>query len=161
MPDTGPAGHGAGAGDRDGSGAPGPALALALAAGAAPAFGQTPAVPPELQDSPALRVQHSGSAYHYLNGGGGQEERALMDARATDFPLKIVLAAGKGEYVVANQLSLLPAQGESLVVREVGPVLMVKAPPGRYALEAVYQGKTLRQSVSVGSGRQTVTLRFP
>lgn len=134
------------------------AIALGLATLAGPAAHAQMTAP---DGTAAPRVQHSGANFHYVNGGGGEQERAAMESKAGDFPLKIVLSAGTGEYIVANQVSLLPAQGETLVVRDAGPLLMVKAPPGSYTLETVYQGRTQKQAVKIGTGKQTVNVRFP
>ncbi len=81
-------------------------------------------------------------------------------ARRGEFRLKVVLSAGTGEYIVADKLSLVTPQGAVLVVRDAGPVVMIKVAPGAYAVEAVYQGRTERQNVS-GSGNQNVGFRFP
>ena len=132
----------------------------------APAGAQTTLTQP--LDKPPAAAEVSGSTTQgkskglpYLNGGGGSEERAEMDKRAAEFPLKLVLSAGKGEYIVAETLRLSTAQGEVLLVKEAGPVLRVKLEPGSYTLEVVYQGKAQRRSLKVGGKAQTVNLRFP
>lgn len=110
----------------------------------------------------APRVQHAGNSFHYIHGGGGGEERAALEARAAEFPLKIVLSAGTGEYIVADLLSLLPGSpGETLAVRDAGPLVMIKAPAGNYSLEVMYQGRTHKQPLKVSGARQTVNVRFP
>jgi hypothetical protein len=148
-----------------------PALALLLAASlfslaGAPACAQTTLTqpldkPPAAAEVSGSTTQGKGKGLPYLNGGGGSEERADMDRRAAEFPLKLVLSAGKGEYIVAETLRLSNAQGEVLQVKEAGPVLRVKLEPGSYTLEVVYQGKSQRRNLKVGSKAQTVNLRFP
>ena len=147
------------------------ALALLMAACliglcAAPAGAQTTLTqsldkPPADSAVRGSTTQGQAGGLPYLNGGGGSEERALMDKRAGEFPLKLVLSAGKGEYIVAESLRLSNAQGELLKVPDAGPVLRVKLDPGSYQLEVIYQGKTQRRTLKVGGKAQTVNLRFP
>ena len=43
-----------------------------------------------------------------------------------------------GISLVADRLSVLTPQGSLLIVRDAGPVVMMKLPPGPYVLEAAY-----------------------
>ena len=109
----------------------------------------------------APQVQHSPSGIDYISGGAGEEDRTAMAAHAAEFPLKVVLSASAGEYLVADKLSVVTPQGELLRVRDAGPVVMMRLPPGTYTLEATSQGRTERRTVRVGSGPETVNWRFP
>jgi len=97
----------------------------------------------------------------YLNGGGGDEERAAMAARQHEFPFKVVMSGARGEYVVADSLNVSTAQGEVLAIRDAGPIVMLKLPPGDYTLEASWKGKTERRSVRLATSAQTLEWRFP
>lgn len=130
------------------------AASLATAQAPAPAAASDPMV-----GMPA--VQSNAAGFRYLSGGAGSEERQAMDSRRREFPLKVVLSAGSGEYVVAETLSLVTPQGEVLVVRDAGPVVMIQAPAGAYTLVATYQGRTVRRAVPRGAAAQTLNLRFP
>lgn len=140
-----------------------PALLLGLIGAvslAGPAAAQTaPAAADPMVAVPV--VQTSPGGFSYLSGGAGSEERQAMDARRREFPLKVVLSAGKGEYVAAEKLSLVTPQGEVLTVRDAGPVVMIQAPAGAYTLVVTYQGRTERRTVSKATAAQTINLRFP
>lgn len=106
-------------------------------------------------------VQHSPDGIDYISGGVGEEDRTAMAARQGEFPFKVVLSAAGGEYLVADHLNVTTPQGKLLIIRDAGPVVMMKLPPGAYTFEATYQGKTERRPVRVGAGAQTLNWRFP
>jgi hypothetical protein len=106
-------------------------------------------------------VQHSPSGIDYLSGGAGEEERATMATRQAELPFKVVLSGAGGEYVVADRLSVIAPQGELLTVRDAGPLLMMRLPPGSYTLEATWQGRTERRPIRVGAPSQTIEWRLP
>ena len=106
-------------------------------------------------------VQRGPGGTDYLNGGGGQEERAAMAARQNEFPFKVVMSGARGEYVVADKLSVFTAQGELLVISDAGPIVMIKLRPGQYTLEATWKGKTERRSVNLAASAQTLEWRLP
>lgn len=130
------------------------ALSILLAAGGAAHAQGAPG-------TPVATVQHSPGGVDYLSGGAGEEERAAMASRQAELPLKIELSAKGGEYIVADHLSVRTPQGELLMVRDAGPLLMLRLPPGTYTLEAAWKGQTERRTVRVGGGAQTVEWRFP
>lgn len=117
----------------------------------------------QVSTSPATgsTVQHSPGGTDYLNGGAGDEERAAMAARQREFPFKVVMSAAGGEFVVTDKLSISTPQGELLAIRNAGPIVMIKLPPGQYLLEASWQGKTERRSVQLATSAQTLEWRFP
>ena len=117
----------------------------------------------QVSTSPATgsTVQHSPGGTDYLNGGAGDEERAAMAARQREFPFKVVMSAAGGEFVVTDKLSISTPQGELLAIRNAGPIVMIKLPPGQYILEASWQGKTERRSVQLATSAQTLEWRFP
>ena len=132
------------------------AWGLALCVAALPsAFAQTSPGP-----SAGPAVQHSPGGTDYLNGGVGDEERASMTARQREFPFKLVLSGAGGEFVVAERLSVSTPQGELLVIRDAGPIVMIKLPPGQYTLEATRKGQTERRSVRLATSAQTLEWRF-
>lgn len=112
-------------------------------------------------DAGAPAVQHSPGGIDYLSGGAGEEERAAMAARGRDLPLKLVLSGAGGEYLVAERVSVRTAQGELLTVRDAGPVVMMKLPPGSYTVEVAVQGRVERRNVQGGASAQTINWRFP
>jgi hypothetical protein len=128
--------------------------ALAVLSGPAAVAQTSPGTPgaPQVQQSPA--------GIPYISGGAGEEERRSMAARAGEFPLKVVLSQSVGEYVVADKLSIVTPQGELLLVRDAGPVVMMRLQPGTYTLEATWKGRTERRTVRVGNGAETVNWRL-
>jgi len=137
------------------------AWGLALCIAAIPLlFAQANAqVSPSPATAPA--VQQSPAGTEYLNGGGGDEERAAMAARQREFPFKVVMSGAGGEFVVADKLSVSTPQGELLAIRDAGPIVMIKLAPGQYTLEATWHGKTERRSVRLASSAQTLEWRLP
>jgi hypothetical protein len=117
----------------------------------------------QLSPSPATgpTVQQGPGGTEYLSGGGGDEERAAMAARQREFPFKVVMSGAGGEFVVADKLSVSTPQGELLAIRDAGPIVMIKLPPGQYNLEATWHGKTERRSVRLASSAQTLEWRLP
>lgn len=126
-----------------------PEVTAAIASGAPP--------PNSLPDS--TEVMHGGAGASYISGGAGASERAAMERKRRQFPLKLVLSAKGGEYIVADTVTLRSTRG-MLTAQQVGPLMMIKAPPGRYMVEVNYNGKTRRQSIQVGSQPREVNFSF-
>ena len=104
-------------------------------------------------------VRTTSGGIDYISGGAGEEERNAMATRQAEFPFKVVMSVPNGEYLVADRLSVLTPQGSLLIVRDAGPIVMMKLPPGPYVLEASYQGRTERRNVQVASISQTLNWR--
>ena len=129
---------------------------FALGAAASPyATAQTTVDPAEQP-----MVQRSGAGIDYISGGASENDRESMAARQGEFALTVVMSVPSGELTVADRLSVLTPQGSLLIVRDAGPVVMIKLPPGPYVLEASYQGRIERRSVQVASSAQTVNWRI-
>lgn len=127
-----------------------PATAAAIASQATPA------------SQPSLAVRQGSDGASFINGGAGSEERRNMASQRGQFPLKVVLSAQQGEYILAENFRLTANKGQPLLdVGDVGPWVMVSAPPGSYTLEVSYKGKTQRRSVKIGKSPTEVNLRFP
>jgi hypothetical protein len=130
---------------------------FALGAAAVPyASAQTKVEPPS---EPMVQTT-PGGIDDYISGGAGEEDRTTMAARQAEFPFKVVMSVPNGEYLVADRLSVLTPQGSLVIVRDAGPIVMMKLPPGPYILEASYHGKTERRSVQVAASSQTVNWRL-
>jgi hypothetical protein len=130
------------------------ALIFTCATLAQTALGADPGAPPP------PRVQSDGGVA-YLNGGAGEEERADIAAQRAAYPLRIVFSVPSGAYVVADHVDVSDARGKLLAVDSAGPLLLVKVPPGEYAVDASYGGKTERRAVRVGRDATTVNWRWP
>ena len=122
-------------------------LGLALVVHCAASAQSTPAAP----EAPPPEVQRAG-AIEYLNGGAGEEERAVMTAQQAAFPLRIVFSERGGGYAVVDRLELGQGGARLATIANAGPWLMLKLAPGDYALEATFAGKTERRQVKVAGG---------
>jgi propanediol utilization protein len=111
-------------------------------------------------DTPALHVQQAANGVQYLNGGVGTQERNAMNALAPEFPLEIMFTNHGGEYAVAEQVRVLNDSGEVVAVRNAGPLVMFKLPPGRYEVQAQFGQLTQQRIVHVGSNGSPSVLHW-
>lgn len=110
---------------------------------------------------PVPRVERAGGI-SYVNGGAGEEARAVIDRLSPDFALRNVFSGQGGQYVVAERVTLQNTSGgEPVVIRDAGPILMISLPPGRYTMEATVGGQSQRKIVQVGSAPTRVHWRWP
>ncbi len=123
------------------------ALAASAAAGAA---------------SPAPQALAGGS---FVCGGVGSDERRALAANAPDSNLSLELFAGKyGAYVADVDVRLHPAGSGATALSLVadGPICHLQLPPGRYEIEATFNGATRTAQARVPSrGRTHVAIAFP
>jgi hypothetical protein len=132
-------------------------LGLALVVTCA-ALAQTAAAVPGAAPPPT--VQRAGGV-EYLNGGAGEEERAVMNAQRGAFPLRIVFSEPGGAYVVADHVDVSRGNAKVLGVDKAGPLLMLKLAPGEYAIDTSYLGRTARRQVRVGAEGTQLDWRLP
>jgi len=99
----------------------------------------------------------------YVNGGIGEDESAAMKAEARHYPLSLVLSAGKdGEYLANVPLTIRNSAGKALLQTHAGPIVLIKAPPGKYRIAATRHGKRLERTVVVtAKGERQVRLHWP
>lgn len=116
---------------------------------------------PAASTSALAEQQGSSSGVAYISGGAGVEERGAMDAKRSQFPLKLVVSAAKGEFVVADTVRLIDSTGKTVLdASGVGPWVMIKAPIGSYRLEVGHLGKTQTKRLKLGGKPSQVNLRF-
>lgn len=106
------------------------------------------------------KVEHAGPIA-YLNGGAGLDEAEYMKARAREFPLQMVFSGRGGEYGVADRVIVRRAGEPVASIADAGPYLMMKLPPGRYTVEADFDGGVERRTVTVGRGTQRIDWNTP
>ncbi|CAD5198728.1 carboxypeptidase regulatory-like domain-containing protein [Pseudomonas sp. FEN] len=98
----------------------------------------------------------------YLTGGIGEDEtRAMLQARG--YNLHIVMSVGaKGEYVPDVDITIQKAGGESVLsLTQVGPMVYVKLPAGKYEIVSHRNGREERQSVVLsGEASETVNVNW-
>ena len=105
-----------------------------------------PTAPPEVQQHGAVSV---------LNGGVGEEEVRWFKAQSAQYPLQVVISGKGGEYGVADSLTVRQGNDEVVTVPDAGPWVMMALPPGRYTVEATFDGRTEKRNVQLaGKGVQ-------
>jgi hypothetical protein len=113
---------------------------FALAVASAPlAFAQSPAA-------------GGARSLNYVTGGVTKEEADALRAQANSFALELQFSRG-GAFASDVPVRIIDAGGR--VVMEIGaaqPILLLNVPPGRYTVEATFDGQTKRQTVDVGRG---------
>ena len=97
----------------------------------------------------------------YVSGGAGLEQRDAIAAVQSRFALRVVLSGKGGEYIVADSLTVRDSKGEVVNLSEAGPFVLLNVPPGRYTVEASYQGKTRHADVQVGREPRTLNWNWP
>jgi hypothetical protein len=109
------------------------------------------------------KVQNA-NGIDYMNGGAGEEARAVMDAKGAQFSLHNVFSGKGGEYVVARKVTITPVGGkavEPITIDNAGPILMVSLPPGSYTIEADVDGKTQRKTVKLAGQPVKLNWNWP
>jgi hypothetical protein len=130
------------------------ALTLALSGAVAAVAGPAPDLP-SFSDDPSARAPYSQvemiGSVAVLNGGGSIEDVNYVKSRAGEFSLQILFSGPGGQYGVADKVTLRSAGRDVVTVADAGPYLMLKVPPGRYTVEAEFDGAMEQRSVTVGS----------
>ena len=133
------------------------ALSGAVVAVAAPA--------PEISFDPtahALPAQPERVAgVEVLQGGASEEEMAYLQAQASRYALQVLFSGRGGAYGVAQKLTVRDGAREVVSVSDAGPLVMLKLPPGTYAVEADFGGAVERRAVTIGSGATRVNWNSP
>ena len=121
--------------------------AVPLVTAGAWASAQAPLPQPETQDGTT-----------YLNGGVGESEVQYLKSSMKDYSLALVFSRPGGEYLANVAVTIKDAKGRTVFdVASAGPYLLVKLPPGRYAVVAASQGDAKTRSVSVGTSAKSLT----
>jgi len=114
--------------------------------------------------SATAEAQRSGDDLVVVTGGVGVEERTALDAERDRYNLRLAFAEKSGEYVAAVQVRLTTADGREVYAGETeGPFMLARLPPGRYRLEAEYQGMRQARTFTVGAAQREplIYLRWP
>lgn len=102
------------------------------------------------QPAPELRTTPSTGSVHYVQGGASLEARAALQQAQPAFSVRNEFSGQGGEYVVPERVTVSGSQGQLLALEQVGPILMLDLPPGRYTLQAQYAGQVQTKDVEVG-----------
>ena len=105
-------------------------------------------------------AQNDGAAH--MCGGIGSDESVTIRSQMKDHPLALLFARTDGAYLADVDVTIQDAAtgAPALVFRARGPVCLVDLPSGAYTVQAVSDGVTKNQSVTIGSGSKTIDFRF-
>jgi len=131
------------------------AAAFALGCAIALPVGAQPALAPADASGPSL-----------MCGGVGSDSRYAMEDAARDANLRIELfIAQGGEYIAGVDLMLRPlGAGDTVSVRSEGPICYLRVAPGKYRIEASFEGitRSAQADVPARTNRPVrVALGFP
>ncbi len=114
--------------------------------------------------SATAEAQRSGDDLVVVTGGVGVEERTALDAERDRYNLRLAFAEKSGQYVAAVRVRLTTADGREVYAGETeGPFMLARLAPGRYRLEAEYQGARQARTLTVGAAQREpfIYLRWP
>jgi hypothetical protein len=98
-------------------------------------------------------------------GGVGNDERREMAAKAGGSSLALEFSlAGRGNYIADVEVTVRPAKGEAFTGRTDGPICYLQLEPGRYTVEASYNGtrKSTTATIPAKAGKPVrVAMSFP
>lgn len=111
------------------------------------------------------QVQSQGQA-EFLTGGVGKDESDAILQAANSWPLTLELsqsATPQAEYISDVQVTIKDKSGSTVLdMNAEGPYVLVKLPPGKYALDAVYNSKNLHREITLQKGRsKRISLMWP
>ncbi|MGG7647704.1 carboxypeptidase regulatory-like domain-containing protein [Pseudomonas sp. ES4] len=105
-------------------------------------------------DSTGVQVQQQQqNGITYLSGGIGEDEaKAIQQAQGYNLHMTFSIGA-EGKYVPDVNLVIQKDPGQPvLTLSEVGPLVYVQLPPGKYTVVATRNGEERRDTAEVGSG---------
>jgi len=100
----------------------------------------------------------------FITGGIGSDESSAMFAAAKKWSLLIEMSeidgSGRGVWIAGTDIRVFNAKQQTIIeILCDGPLMLLNAPPGQYTVEASYQGKVLKRSVTLKEGElQKLTL---
>ena len=113
------------------------------------------------QPAPQLQTEPDSGNVHYVQGGASLEARQALQQAQPAFSVRNEFSGQGGEYVVPEKVTVSGDQGQLLSLEQVGPILMLDLPPGRYTVEARYAGQVQTKRVEVGErDLRTLTWRW-
>ncbi|OMG73354.1 carboxypeptidase-like regulatory domain-containing protein [Burkholderia ubonensis] len=126
-------------------------LAIGVAAGATGAYAQSDGLPAARQQGDVT----------FVSGGVGQDESTAFQRNEAAWPLALRFTGAGGEFLADVHVRITDAKGAEVLKTDArGPYMLVKLPPGRYAVQASYQGKDETHGVTVtakGGAKQAFT----
>lgn len=94
----------------------------------------------------------------YVTGGIGSEAVDRLKSMEGDFDLKLVFANTAGAYLSDVKVTIVDASGRVVLnATSEGPILMAKLPPGRYRVDASFNGHAQSRKITAVA-RKLVTV---
>ena len=100
----------------------------------------------------SLQPMQSGEI-RYVTGGIGDEERNAMQAMENEYDLHIMSATRNGSFAGDTQIKISSSKGTELLTTVAGPLFYADLPNGKYIVEALHDGATRRQNVTITHGK--------
>ena len=98
---------------------------------------------------------HEADGASYISGGVGDEERRAIEAMGQRFNLKVTMALSSGHFVGDTEVRIRDSKGHTLIdTRADGPLLYAKLEPGTYDVSCTYNGREIKRSANITSGKQ-------
>lgn len=115
------------------------------------------------QDTRYLPAPKTYEGIVYLTGGIGRQEQRAMRAAARQYDLELLFTDPRGAFLVDVRVAIDDADGNRVFETNAeGPIMLVKLPPGRYALSALSGERLLSRDVTVtGKAPAKVVLQWP
>jgi hypothetical protein len=116
--------------------------------------------PPVASAADEPRLQSNG-AVDYVSGGIGKEEADALKQQSADYSLTLEFATSRsaegdtspGAYVADVKVDIRDAQGRQMLnTTSIGPLLLVRLPPGDYTIVADWNGVRKQHAVDIPEG---------
>lgn len=97
------------------------------------------------------QIERQGTV-EYVSGGVGLDESTALKREAPRWPLSLRFTGPTSDYLADVHVRIVgPRGGEVLNADSMGPYLLVKLPPGRYAVHASYKDREQMHMVTVSA----------
>jgi hypothetical protein len=104
----------------------------------------------------SVREGRTAQDRRYIAGGIGLDESEQMKAMSRDFALSLTVAAKSCAYLADTQNKIRDATGRVVLDTQMdSPYLLVDLAPGKYSVEATFQGKSQRRNVDLSANLPT------
>jgi hypothetical protein len=99
----------------------------------------------------------------YVTGGVGADSREELQAKESEYNLKIVVAATSGDYLADVKIVIDSARNERVLDATMeGPILLARLAPGTYTVRATSDAQTQTKTVTIAAqGLRLLDFRWP
>ena len=110
------------------------------------------------EELPPIKVHHE-AGVDYVYGGMEPLERKAIGKLAERFQVQLAFSReGTNEKLTGVKVTLIDYKGDKAVEKVIdGPIFFANPPPGRWTLQAEYEGEKFSKTVDV-NGRFFITL---